>query len=132
MSRHFLRPGVDSCCFCVKVKRVYLVHITQLEPRRLDLETVWVLDGETRSIYKAQVDRNTDSQDPAEMILRIRYVLLRLKPCWCQHASTHYRRVLSLCLADAACCSTNALTQHPIWQFVKYATGRSSIVQWAT
>ena len=61
----------------VKVKRVYLVHITQLEPRRLDLETVWVLDGETRSIYKAQVDRNTDSQDPAEMILRIRYVPLR-------------------------------------------------------
>ena len=54
---------------------MYLVHITQLEPRRLDLETVWVLDGESRSIYKAQVDRSTDSQDPTEMILRIRFVL---------------------------------------------------------
>lgn len=81
---------MTTSTFFVKVKRVYLVHINQLEPRRLDLETVWVLDGESRSIYKAQVDRNTDSQDPAEMILRIRYVLLRLQPCWCQHASmTH-------------------------------------------
>lgn len=53
------------------------MHITQLEPRIVDLETVWVLDGERRSIYKAQVDRSTDSQDPTEMILRIRYVY------WC-------------------------------------------------
>lgn len=53
---------------------MYLVHISQLEPRRLDLETVWVLDGGSRSIYQAQVDRNTDSQDPTETILRIRCV----------------------------------------------------------
>lgn len=64
----------------MQVKRVYLVHITQLEPRRLDLETVWVLDSESRSIYKAQVDRSTDSQDTTEMILRIRYVLPSIGP----------------------------------------------------
>lgn len=56
---------------------VYLVHVTQhvpgtQEPMRLDLTNVWVLDAASRSIYKAVVDRLTDTQDPAEMMLRIR------------------------------------------------------------
>lgn len=51
---------------------VYLIHVTQHEPRRLDLTNVWVLHAASRSIYKAAVDMRTESQDPAEMVLRIR------------------------------------------------------------
>lgn len=55
----------------LQTKKVFLVHTMQLEPRRLDLFNVWVLDSESRSIYKAQVDRITETEDPAEMMLRI-------------------------------------------------------------
>ena len=51
---------------------VYLIHVTQPEPRRLDLTNVWVLDAASRSMFKAVVDRLTETQDPAEMMLRIR------------------------------------------------------------
>ncbi len=51
---------------------VYLIHVTQHEPRRLDLTNVWILHAASRSIYKAAVDIRTETQDPAEMVLRIR------------------------------------------------------------
>jgi len=58
---------------CMQVKMVYLIHVTQHEPRRLDLTNVWVLHAASRSIYKAAVDMRTETQDPAEMVLRIRW-----------------------------------------------------------
>lgn len=57
---------------CVQVKMVYLIHVAQHEPRRLDLTNVWILHAANRSIYKAVVDIRTETQDPAEMVLRIR------------------------------------------------------------
>ncbi len=56
----------------VQVKMVYLIHVAQHEPRRLDLTNVWILHAASRSIYKAAVDIRTETQDPAEMVLRIR------------------------------------------------------------
>ncbi len=56
----------------MQVKMVYLINVTQHEPRRLDLTNVWVLHAASRSIYKAAVDMRTETQDPAEMVLRIR------------------------------------------------------------
>ncbi len=50
------------------------MHVTRHEPRLLDLTNVWVLDAASRSIYKAVVDMRTETQDPAEMVLRIRWV----------------------------------------------------------
>ena len=57
----------------LQVKKVYLIQITELVPRRLDLETVWMLDAESRSVQKAEVERLTDLDDPTELVLRIRY-----------------------------------------------------------
>ncbi|KAL0027403.1 hypothetical protein WJX79_009223 [Trebouxia sp. C0005] len=56
----------------ILVKMVYLIHVAQHEPRRLDLTNVWILHAANRSIYKAVVDIRTETQDPAEMVLRIR------------------------------------------------------------
>lgn len=56
----------------ILVKMVYLIHVTQHEPRRLDLTNVWTLHAASRSICKAAVDMRTETQDPAEMVLRIR------------------------------------------------------------
>ena len=79
---------------CVQVKMVYLIHVIQHEPRRLDLTNVWTLHAASRSICKAAVDMRTETQDPAEMVLRIR----------CD--SVTFNMVLSLWTAQslAVCC----------------------------
>ena len=48
------------------------MNASSREPRVLDLENVWMLDGRSRSIRKPEVDVRTNKHtDPKDMILRI-------------------------------------------------------------
>lgn len=73
-SAYYLTTAMSGQWFILQqVKKVYLIQITELVPRRLDLETVWMLDSESRSVQKAAVEQLTDLDDPTELVLRIRY-----------------------------------------------------------
>lgn len=69
----------------LQIKKVYLIQITEMVPRRLDLETVWMLDADSRSVQRAPVHKATQSNDPTELVLRIRQAasLQHVSCCGC-------------------------------------------------
>ena len=55
----------------LQVRRVYLIEITDTQPHQLNLERVWVLDSDTRTLARAQVEHRAKLDDPREWTLRI-------------------------------------------------------------
>eukprot|EP00891_Asterochloris_glomerata_P007275 jgi/Astpho2/7275/fgenesh1_pg.00113_%23_81_t len=53
------------------VRKVYLVEITDTQPHQLNLKRVWVLDSDTRTLARAQVEHRAKLDDPREWTLRI-------------------------------------------------------------
>ena len=55
----------------LQVRKVYLIEITDTQPHQLNLERVWVLDSDTRTLARAQVEHRAKQDDPREWTLRI-------------------------------------------------------------
>ena len=62
---------------CVpQVMKVFLIVAPPEEDGMLQLDQVWALDAETRSLSRQEVVRETTVEDPMQLTLRIRHALV--------------------------------------------------------
>ena len=115
--------------WCAQIMRMFLIVAAPEEDGMLQLDQVWALDAETRSLARQEVRRETTCEDPMQLTLRIRHDTAAahqrcLQPgaaCVCRHGLLRQQEVLwsvattpcSLCPQPEAVSDEIVAVQHP-------------------